>query len=168
MARGAELAGIALRAEDAEEIFEGVAEALRVVVAKFVDDLKKTLERLWVAIRQVSVFENIAKERRDAWVFGHLGNAFTVKAEHLVTAERWIHEFCPAVTGVVAGEELALAAKLFAFCVHVVHEFVDQRDGDLLDLGFGVRNFANKNVASGVDAAFGVGVEHGLKGELVE
>lgn len=32
---------------------------------------------------------------------------------------------------------------------------------DLLDLGFRVRHFADEDVAGGVDAAFGVGVEHG-------
>jgi hypothetical protein len=30
----------------------------------------------------------------------------------------------------------------------------------LLDLGFGVGHFADKDVAGGVDAALGVGVEH--------
>ena len=51
VARSAELSGIALRAEDAEQILEGVAEALAVVVAELVDDLEKGLERLGVAIR---------------------------------------------------------------------------------------------------------------------
>ena len=41
MARGTELAGIALRAEDGEEILEGVAEAFGVVVAELVDDLEE-------------------------------------------------------------------------------------------------------------------------------
>ena len=41
VARGAELAGIALRAEDGEQVLEGVAEALAVVVAELVDDLEE-------------------------------------------------------------------------------------------------------------------------------
>ncbi|KAF0143929.1 MAG: hypothetical protein FD153_404 [Rhodospirillaceae bacterium] len=68
VARGAELAGIALAAEDAEQILEGVAEALAVVVAELVDDLEEAFERLGVAVRQVGVFEDVAKERRDAGV----------------------------------------------------------------------------------------------------
>jgi len=71
VARGAELAGVALRAEDAEEILEGVAEALAMVVAELVDDLEEGFERLGVAIREVGVFEDVAEERRDAGVFRH-------------------------------------------------------------------------------------------------
>ena len=77
-----------------------------------------------------------------------------------MAAEAGAHELGPAVAGEVAGEELALAAEFLALGVHVVHELVDQGDGDLLDLGFGVGHFAHEDVAGGVDAAFGIGVEH--------
>ena len=50
MARGAELARIALAAEDAKQILEGVAEAFAVVVAELVDDLEEGLERLGVSV----------------------------------------------------------------------------------------------------------------------
>src|SRR5262249_44547298 len=75
VARRAELPGVALRAEHAEEILEGVAEALGMVVGKLVDDLEKHLERFGVAIGQIGVLEDVAKERRDAGVLGHLGDA---------------------------------------------------------------------------------------------
>ena len=39
---GAELAGVALRSEDGEEVLEGVAEPLAVVVGEVVDDFQKT------------------------------------------------------------------------------------------------------------------------------
>jgi hypothetical protein len=68
VARRAELAGIALTAQHAQQILEGVAQALAVVVGKFLDDLEEGLERLGVAVRQVGVFENVAKQRRDAGV----------------------------------------------------------------------------------------------------
>ena len=135
MARGAKLAGIALRAEDGEEILEGVAEAFAVVVGEFVDDLEERLECLGVAVRQVGVFEDVAEEQRDAGVLGHLGDAFGVEAEHLVAAETGAHELGPAVTGEFPGEELALAAEFLRLGIHIVHEFVDEGDGDLLDLG---------------------------------
>ena len=160
MTRGAELAGIALTAENAEEILEGVAEALAVVVAELVDDLEEGLERLGVAVRQVGILEDVAEEGRDARVLGHLGNTLAVEAEHFVAAETAIHEPGPAVAGVGAGEEFALAAEFLALGVHVVHELVDQRDGDLLDLGLGIGDLADEDVAGGVDAAFGIGVEH--------
>ncbi len=53
-----------------------------------------------------------------------------------------------------------LPAEFLRLRVHVIHELVDQRDGDLLDLGFRVGDFAHEDVPGGVDAAFGVGVEH--------
>ena len=77
-----------------------------------------------------------------AGVLGHLRNALAVEAEHLVAA----------------GEELALVTEFLGLGVRVVHELVDQGNGDLLDLGFGVGHFADEDVAGGVDAAFGVGV----------
>lgn len=61
----------------------------------------------------------------------------------------------------VPGEEAALAAHLLGLGIHVVHELVDEDDGDLFDLGFGVGHLADEDVAAGIDAAFGFGVEHG-------
>ena len=63
-----------------------------------------------------------------------------------------------AMAGEVTGEELAIAAQLLGFGVHVVHELVDQGDRDLLDLALWVWNLPHENVASSVDAAFGGGV----------
>ncbi|OQB85486.1 MAG: hypothetical protein BWX86_02813 [Verrucomicrobia bacterium ADurb.Bin122] len=160
VARGAELAGVALGAEDGEQVFEGVAEALGVVVGELVDDLEEGLERLGVAVREVGVFEDVAEERREAGVFRHLGDALAVEGEGLVAAEAGAHEPGPAVAGEGAGEKLALAAELLGLGIHVVHEFIDQGDGDLLDLGLGVGDFAHEDVAGGVDAALGIGVEH--------
>ena len=73
VARGAELARIALRAQHRKQIFEGVAEALAVIVGELVNNLEEALERLGVAVRQVGVFEDVTEKRRDAGVFGHLG-----------------------------------------------------------------------------------------------
>ncbi len=70
------------------------------------------------------------------------------------------HQLGPAVAGEIAGEKFALAAQLFSFGVHVIHELVNQSDGDLFDLRFWIWDFANENVAGSVDAAFGGSVEH--------
>jgi len=158
VARGAELAGIALRAEDAEQILEGVSKALAVVVAELVNDLEEGLERLGIAIREVGVFEDVAEERGDTWVFRHLGNTFAVEAEHLVAAKGGSHELSPAVAGKITGEEGTLPAEFLRLGIHVIHELVDEGDGDLLDLRLGVGDFAHEDVSGGVDSAFGVGV----------
>ena len=63
VARGAELPGIALRAEHGEQILEGVAEPLAVVVGEFVNDLEERLQRLGIAVWQIGVLEDVAEER---------------------------------------------------------------------------------------------------------
>ena len=70
------------------------------------------------------------------------------------------HQPGPAEAGEVAGEEFPGPAELLALGIHVVHELVDQRDGDLLDLALGVWHLANEDVPGDVDSAFGFGVEH--------
>ena len=77
-----------------------------------------------------------------------------------MAAQAGAHQLSPSVAGELAGEEAALAAELLAPSVHVVHELVDQRDRDLLDLALGVRNLADQDVAGGVDTALGVGIQH--------
>ncbi len=64
------------------------------------------------------------------------------------------HELGPALAGVVTGKKGALATQFFGLLVHVVHvvhELVDEGDGDLLDLTFGVGHFTYEDVAAGVD-----------------
>ena len=74
-------------------------------------------------------------------LFGHLGNGFRVEVEDFVTAQAGAHKLGPAVTNKLFLEKLALAAELLAFGVHVVHELVDQGNGDLFHLAFGVGYF---------------------------
>ena len=83
----------------------------------------------------------------------------------MVPPEPAVHELGPAVAGEVAGEEGTFAPEFLGLGVHVVHELVDEGDGDLFDLRFGIGDFADEDIAGGIDAAFGVGVEHGGAGE---
>ena len=88
-----------------------------------------------------------------------------------MAAQPWTHELGPAVARELASEEFPLAAEFLGLGVHVIHELVDERDGDLLDLRFGIGDLADEDVAGGVDAAFGIGVEQGVSfkaGELVQ
>ena len=51
MCRGStELPGVALGAEDGEQVLEGVAEPLRVVVGELVDDLEEGAQGFGVAV----------------------------------------------------------------------------------------------------------------------
>ena len=115
-------------------------------------------ERLGIAVWKVGVFENVAEEGGDAGVFRHFGDGFAVEGEDFVTTEAGAHELGPAVAFPFAGEESALTAHLLGLGVHVGHELVDEGDGDLLDLGFRVGDFADEDIAGGVDTAFGFGV----------
>ena len=76
----------------------------------------------------------------------------------------------PSVPGELSSEEGPLATPFLALGVQVIHELVDESDGYLLDLALWVRHLAHEDVAGGVYAAFGVGVQHGnpLCGELVQ
>jgi len=161
VARGAELPGIALAAEHGEQVFKGIAEALAVVVAELVDDFQEGIERLGVAVRQVGVLEDVAEQSGQALILRHAGDSISVAAQLVVPG--LLHELCPPVSGELALEELPLPAELLRLGVHVVHELVDEGDGDLLDLGLRIGDLAHEDVTGGVDAAFGVGVEHSGK-----
>ena len=157
-AGGAELAGVALRTKHGEQILEGVAESFAVVVVELVNDLEKHLERLRVAVGQIGILEHVAKKGRDAGIFRHLSNAFSVETEHLMSAESGAHEIDPPILGKVAGKEFSLAAEFLRFGIHVVHKLVNQGDRYLLNLRFRIGDFTHENVAGGVDSASGIGV----------
>ena len=131
------------------------------VVGEFVDDFEKCLERFGVAIREVGVLKDVPEQRRDAGVLRHFGDALGVERKGLMPAESRPQELGPTVAGEVAGEKRPRAAEFLRPGIHVVHELVDKGDGDLLDLGFWIGDLADEDVAGGVDAALGVGVEHG-------
>ena len=90
-------------------------------------------------------------------VLGHPGDRLGVKVERFVTAEAGAHQIGPPVAGEAIGKELSLPSQFLAFGVQIVHELVDERDGDLLHLALGVGHLADEDVAGGVYAAFGFG-----------
>ena len=157
----AELPGVALRAHDGEQVLEGVAEALGVVVLEPVDDAQELAQRGGVAVGQGGVVEDVAEEGRQAVVAAHAPDGLLVAVERLVAAEAGMEQHGPAVAREFAREEGALAAQLLRLGVHVVHELVDEGEGDLLDLALGVGHLAHEDVAGGIDAAPGLQVEHG-------
>ena len=158
MARRAELARVALSAHHRQQVLEGVAQPLGVVVFEFLDHLEEGAQGLGVAVGQVGVVEDCAEQRRDPGVLRNPVESLSVEVQRGVSAKPGVHQPRPAVAVELAHEEAALAAELLALGVDVPHELVDQRDGDLLDLRLGVGDLAHENVAGGVDAALGGGV----------
>jgi hypothetical protein len=77
-----------------------------------------------------------------------------------VAAQAGAHQLRPAISRIAVGEEGSAATQLLGLGVHVVHELVDQRDRDLLDLALGVGHLAHKYVTGGIDTAFGIGIQH--------
>ncbi len=170
MTRGAELTGISLGTEDGEQVLESVSQAFRVVVGELVDDLQEAAQRLRVVVGQVGVPEDVPEERRDTGILRHPADGFAIKSEDFVTSQPGADQPGPPETGEVPGKELTIATQLFTLGVDVIHELVNEGDGDLLHLALGVGDFAHQDVTGVVDAAFGVGVQHGnpLGGELVQ
>ena len=73
------MSGVALGAEDGEEVFEGVAEPFGVVVGEFVNDFEEEAQGFGVAVWEVCVAEDVSEEGRDAGVFSHSGDGFGVE-----------------------------------------------------------------------------------------
>src|SRR5215217_1117015 len=158
MTRGAELPGVTLRAKDGEQVLEGIAKPLRVVVGELVDDLEEGTKRLRVTIGQVGVLEDLAEEQWNTGILRHLGNGLSVEVQGLVPAQPRAHQLGPSVASEFASEELSRSAEFLTLRVHVVHELVDQGNSDLLDLRFRVGHLAHEDVTSCVDSTFGFGV----------
>src|SRR3546814_13784679 len=58
--------------------------------------------------------------------------------EHVLPADARRDKFGPGIAFEITGEEFAGATHLFGLEVHVVHELVDEGDGDLFDLALWV------------------------------
>ena len=69
-----------------------------------------------------------------------------------MAAQTGAYQLGPAVTGELPGEKAALAAQLLTPGVNVVHELVNEGNGNLLDLAFGVGHLAHENIAGSVNA----------------
>ena len=160
MARRAKLPGVALRAEDREQIFKGVAQPLAVIIRELVDDREEGAQGLRVAVGKIGIVEDAAEQQRNARVFRHPRNGLGVQVQGLVAAQADLHQLGPPIAGEFTGKERALPAQLLALGVEVVHEFVDERDGDLFHLALRVGHLADEDVAGCVNPAFGRGVEH--------
>ena len=87
-------------------------------------------------------------------------DAFGKEFDTLVGGDGLRDEIAPAVFRQFAGEEAALAAHLHGFLIEVVHELVNQREGDEFDLVGRLREFADEDIAAVINAAFGFGGEY--------
>jgi hypothetical protein len=73
----------------------------------------------------------------------HLQEGFAVEIEKLKAAYVGIEDAGPGVFLEFASEEARLSALADGPLVHIVHELVNEGNGDLFDLGFGVGDFAH-------------------------
>ena len=78
VARRTELPGVPLRAKDREQIFKSIAQPLTVIVGELVNDLEKGTQSLRVAVGQIGVVEDVAEQQRNARIFRHPGDRFSV------------------------------------------------------------------------------------------
>ena len=132
------------------------------IVGEAVDFLQEPVQRFRVAVRQEYALENIAEKLRNRGVLVHLLDAFRVEQEAFVAAHAFVEKLTPPVFAEFAHEERRLAAEFFGLAVHVVHELVDQGDGDLFHLRLRIRHFADQNIAGTVDLCLGGCVKHRL------
>lgn len=82
------------------------------------------------------------------------------QAHALFRADRLRQEIPPAVGLQMPGEEAALPAHAHGLLVEVVHELVDQRQGDELHLIRRQRQLAHQDVTAGIDAGLGLRGQH--------
>ncbi len=88
-------------------------------------------------------------------------DALGEKVHALLSTEGLGHEGTPAEGGQIAGEKAALPAHLHGLLVQVVHEFVDERQGDQLHLIGRYGELPHQDVTTGIDAAFGLRGQNG-------
>ena len=131
------------------------------VVGKLVDDFQEGAEGLRVAIGEIGVVEDVPEEYRDTRVLRHPVNGFGIEIQHLVSAQAGTHQLRPTEAGELAGKEPPRAPEFFARGVHVVHELVDQRDRNLLDLALGIGHLTDQNISGCIYPAFCFAIEHG-------
>ena len=160
VARRAELPGIALGAENGQQVFKGVTQTFAVVIGETGDFFQEEVEGFRIAVGQEHALEDVPEELWNVLVLVHLLDALGIEKQAFMAAEPLVEQVGPAVLPEVAGEERCLAAEFLGLAVHVVHEFVDQGDGDLFHLRFRVGHLSDQDVARGVDAGFGSGVKH--------
>ena len=116
-----------------------------------------------VAEFQEGVAEDVAEQAGQVRGFLRMAesfDAFGEKRDAFVGGDGLREEIAPAVFRKFAREETALAAEFHGFLVEVIHEFVNQRERDEFDLIRRLGEFADEDIATGVDAAFGFGGEH--------
>src|SRR3546814_7286739 len=76
--------------------------------------------------------------RRQRRILGHTRQRLRIGIEHVLPADARRDKFGPGIAFEITGEEFAGATHLFGLEVHVVHELVDEGDGDLFDLALWV------------------------------
>lgn len=162
VARGSELAVLPLCAHRVQQVFKGVAEFFGMVVRESIDFIEEQLQHLAVTEFKKGVFENAFEEFGNALVL-HVAdglNSLNEFRDTFVAAQGIADEFAPGQVTEVADEKRGLAAQLARLLIDVIHEFVNQGDGNEFNLVGRQRQLADEYVAGIVYPAFGFLVEH--------
>ena len=61
---------------------------------------------------------------------------------------------------IIAFEEFACPAKFRRLQVHIIHELINQGNGNLLNLCLRVWHFADQDIPQGIDFPFNIKVQH--------
>src|SRR5690606_29739571 len=111
--RRAELPGIALAAHDAQQVLEGIAELLAVVIRELVDPLEELTQRGRVAVREVGVLEDVPEQLWQAGVLLHALQRLAVELHAVLAAQVLLEKLRPGVLGVVRLVLLFLAVDQY-------------------------------------------------------
>src|ERR1017187_4602139 len=100
------------------------------LVSESVDLLKKKIERLWIAKRQIRPRKNIAKKLRQFRILRHFFERLAIGRHALSARKRFVNDVIPRIAFVAIRKKLPRAAKLDILAVEIVHEFIEQRERD--------------------------------------
>src|ERR1035437_9682912 len=119
------------------------------VVIEAINFIKEQFQHLPVAEFEKCVFENAFEQFGDALVCRIADglNALNKFSDAFVAAQGVADEFAPGQIAQVADKKRGLAAKFTRLLINVVHEFVNQGDGNEFNLVGRQRKLADENVA---------------------
>ena len=162
MAGGTKLAGISLAAHNGQEIFKGITQVLAVVIREVADFFEEHIQGVRVPIRDICSTENIPEQLRKVGVRSHFFNAFRIEKSPLLPAVFGLHDFRPGILLILTCKKLPGAAKFQTFYIHVIHEFINERNGNLFNLCLGIGHLAHQNITQRIDLALYVKCQHFL------
>ena len=132
------------------------------IVGEPIDFIEEELECAPVAKLEEGIAEDALEEVGEMAILRlrQLLDAVDESCDALLGAELVRHEFAPGVVAQLPDKEGRLAFEFACLLVHVVHELVNERDGDEFDLVAWQRELPHEYLPRAIDAVFGILGEH--------